>query len=386
MNANSKHEILIITDTFIGMAGSERNISQLLYGLDIGRFHVHLACICSGGLAQTLREQGYSVHDLRPGGIYTPNGFRNLFLLSDLIRENNISLIVTYHEASDFYGLTLAKIHNIPIISSRRDMGFKTGRHHKFAYKLVGRYFDRIITVCQAVKQEMIKLGWFPAQLIYPIYNGVDLNIYNANNIDTDSIKMSIGIKKNHQVVGIVANMRKVKGIQYYIEAASLINNQKSDVTFVIIGGDSPNPGYTLNDMKMLAEKYGNCQNIVFLGKRDDIQDLIAIFDVAVVASLSEGFSNTIIEYMASSKPVVATRVGGNAEAVLHERTGMLVPPADAQALADAIMPLLQNKAIAIRYGAEGRKRVEEQFSLDKMIKNYETVFEDVIVQKHGVL
>jgi len=109
------------------------------------------------------------------------------------------------------------------------------------------------------------------------------------------------------------------------------------------------------------------------------VADLISIFDVAVLTSLSEGFSNVILEYMASAKPVVATEVGGNPEIVVHGETGLLVPPADSNALATAILSILENKEVALRFGMAGRKRVEERFCLDVMLRNYENLFEEVI-------
>ncbi len=379
MKTAGKYNILLLTDTFMGMAGSERNITQLLRGIDKEKFDLHMACIYSGQLAQEMREEGHSVIDLLRGGIYTANGFKNILFLRSLIKEKNISLIVAYHEASDFYGLTLAKLCNIPIISSRRDMGFKTRSHHKLAYKLTGRFFDREITVCDAVKQEVVKQGWFPECRIVSIYNGVDLQEYDACSRNSSDIKKKIGINASHPVVGLVANLRRIKGINYLIEAASRICRRRSDVQFLVVGGDTSDQNYSISSMQALAENLGVLQNIHFLGKRKDIPDLISLFDVAVVASLSEGFSNTILEYMASSKPVVATTVGGNAEAVVQGETGFLVPPGDSHALAEAIWTILDNPEMALRFSTAAKRRAEEKFSLDQMIKNYEAVFEQVI-------
>lgn len=382
MNMTKKYNILLITDIYMGMAGSEQNITQLMANISKERFQLYTACIYSGELAQAARAQGHAVFDLHRGGIYTLNGLKNIHFLRKLIRGKNISLIVSYHEASDFYGLVLSKTCNIPIISSRRDMGFKTRPIHRMAYKLLGRFFDREITVCEAVKQEMIKQGWFPAQRIFPIYNGVDINEYGRTNNNIASIKNKNGIHADHSVVGLIANLRSIKGIGYFIEAASIIRKKRSDVEFVIIGGKAKDPDCTQEKLELLAESMDVDRNVHFFGKRRDIAELISLFDVAVVASLSEGFSNTLIEYMASSKPVVATTVGGNAEAVLHGETGLLVPPGDSQSLATAILTLLENKKMALRFGMAGRKRAEEKFSLENMIKNYEDCFEQVITAR----
>jgi len=377
-----KQNILIITEVFEVMAGSERNITQIMTGIDKERFQVYVACIRSGKLAESMREQGYPVFDLRKGGIYTANGLKNVIFLRNLIREKGISLIVTYHEASDFYGLALAKICNILVISSRRDMGYKTRLRYKIAYKLLGRFFDAEIAVCQAVKQEMINLGWFPAQRIFPIYNGVDLSEYGRTTYNIDSIKRNIGIEPNNRVVGLIANLRKIKGLQTFIQAASLICGKHSDVAFLIIGANMNEPGCTRADLQLLAKRLNVDSNVHFLKTRSDIPELISIFDIGVVASLSEGFSNTILEYMASSKPVVATTVGGNPEAVFHGETGLLVPPGDPQALSAAILSILENKDVASRFGMTARKKAEEMFSLAIMIKKYEHFFGQIILNK----
>lgn len=372
-------KFLFITDIFCTMAGSERNITQLMTNIDQKRFQITVACFISGKLAQDMRDQGFLVFDLKRGGVHTINGLKNLAFLRKLVYENDISLLVTYHESSDFYGLALSKICNIPVISSRRDMGYKAKLHHKIAYRFCGRFFDAVITVCNAVKEKMVNHGWFPSSKVFTIYNGVDLREYRSKG-NSESLKKKMGIETKHPIIGLIAGLRKIKGIHYFIEAASIIARRDPDVLFLVIGPDCGEPGCTTEELKLFARNLNVSQNIQFLGKRDDIADLISIFDVAVVASLSEGFSNVILEYMASSKSVVATNVGGNPEAVVHGETGLLVPPGDSLSLADAIWSILINKEMGIRLGMAGRKRVEENFSLKEMVKNYEDLFEQILL------
>lgn len=359
------------------MAGSERNITQLLTSIDPRTFQLFVACFISGELAQSMKARGFQVFALQRGSIYSINGLRNLAFLCRFVRENNISLVLTYHEGSDFCGLALSYLCNIPVISNRRDMGYKTKLHHRMAYKLFGRFFSGVIAVSNSVRKEIIKQGWFPENKILVIHNGTDGGKYKSDN-NMEMLKGRIGIEPNHRVVGVIANLWRVKGIQYFIEAASIILRQNPEVEFMIIGEDVGQPGYTISELKTLAEELHVGKKIHFMGKRNDIEDLISIFDVGVVASLSEGFSNVILEYMASSKPVVATDVGGNREAVLPDETGLIVPPGNPHELAKAISFILGNRDIALRLGSAGRKRVEEEFSLGKMVRNYEKLFEQV--------
>jgi len=384
MSTDQRKGILLLTDIFGGFGGSERNISQLLAGIDKDRFELYIARLISVILSENAKDQGVSIIDLHGDGIYTIAGIRNLIFLKRLVREKNISLIVTYHESSDFYGLALSHICHIPVISSRRDMSFKTRRRHSLAYRLVGRCFDSVIAVSDAVKKEVVKRHWFPEKRIVTIYNAINVNEYGKTK-DGHALRGKIGIDPNHPIVGMVANIRDIKGYPYFLQAASIIHRYNQNAQFLMIGYDMKKSSFTIAGLKRHGEEIGISQNLHFLGGREDVADLISIFDVAVLASLSEGFSNVILEYMASSKPVVATKVGGNPEIVVHGETGLLVPPADSDALASAILSILEDKEVALRFGRAGRKRVEEKFSLDIMLRNYGNLFEQVINSRGNI-
>jgi len=183
----------------------------------------------------------------------------------------------------------------------------------------------------------------------------------------------------------VVANIRRVKGHQYFVHAASIVHKRHPDVEFLVVGYDMIKDGHSIPQLKQYGEQVGISQNLHFIGGRTKIANLVSLFDVAVLPSLSEGFSNVILEYMASSKPVVATNVGGNPEIVVHGETGLLVPPADSDALASAILSVLEDKDRESTFGMAGRKRVEERFNLDVMLRNYENLFEEVINSRANI-
>ncbi len=348
--------------------------------MDQRKFEVFVASIRSGELAQTMKAKGFEIYGLRRGGIYSISGLKNIIFLYKLVRKEGIDLILTYHEGSDFLGLVLSSLCRIPVISNRRDMGFKTRFPHRVAYKLFGGYFDGVITVSDAVKNDLINKGWFKEEKVWPIHNGIDIEQY-TNHVNRESIKRMVGIGTNKHVVGLISNIKKIKGIRYFLHAASLICAENSDVEFVVVGGDLNEAGSSMNDMKLLAKGMNIADKIHFLGLRKDVADLISIFDVAVISSLSEGFSNVLLEYMASAKPVVATDVGGNKEAVIDGETGLLVPSGNAKRLAEGINVFLGDTEIASRYGLAGRRRVEKEFSLKRMIQKYEDIFESVAMK-----
>jgi glycosyltransferase involved in cell wall biosynthesis len=263
-------------------------------------------------------------------------------------------------------------------------MSFNTRRRHGLAYRILGRYFDSVIAVSDAVRKEVVRRHWFPEKKIATIYNAINVNDYAKNN-EGHALRDKLGIHPKHPIVGVVANMRMIKGHYYFVHAASIIHKRHPDVEFLVVGYDARKPGCSIAELKQYGETLGMSKNLHFIGGRKETASLIALFDVAVLASLSEGFSNVILEYMASSKPVVATEVGGNPEIVVHGETGLLVPPADGDALARAILSILEDKEVALRFGRAGRKRIEEKFSLDVMLRNYEGLFEQVINSKGNI-
>jgi glycosyltransferase involved in cell wall biosynthesis len=250
-------------------------------------------------------------------------------------------------------------------------------------YRSSGRFYDAVITVCDAIKAEVVKRGWFPADKILSIYNGVDLSKFGMMG-DNGCLKREVGIDPMDPIVGFIGNIRRIKGLEYFIEAAPIVLKRNSNVQFLIIGEDFKRIGYARSDLELLAKKLGVSSRIHFIGKRNDVVELISIFDVGVVPSLSEGFSNVILEYMASSKAVVATNVGGNPEAVIHGETGFLVPPGDSIALAEAISSILKDREMRQRFGNAGRRRAENQFSMEGMLRSYEEVFGRTLRLKHN--
>jgi glycosyltransferase involved in cell wall biosynthesis len=152
------------------------------------------------------------------------------------------------------------------------------------------------------------------------------------------------------------------------------------DVRFLIIGD-----GGLKKQLMDLSSNLGVSKNVMFLGFRSDIPELLSVMDVLVLASLREGFSNAILEAMAAMKPVVATNVGGNPEVIIDGVTGLIVPPKDPHSMAQAILNLLQNEDLAQQMGEAGRRRVENHFTIDVITQKYIQLYDSLLAtQKHN--
>jgi glycosyltransferase involved in cell wall biosynthesis len=178
--------------------------------------------------------------------------------------------------------------------------------------------------------------------------------------------------------VGIVANLLGVKGHEDFLHMASLLVSRRVDAHFWIIGGDIFSTGYEA-ELQQLARDLNVSGVTTFFGHRNDVPALTAQLDVLVGASHEEPFGRTLIEAMACSKPVVATRVGGIPEIVVDGVTGLLVPPGSPDALAAAVSSVLESPELAARLGSAGRLRVEQEFSGASHARRVRSIYAELL-------
>ena len=171
-------------------------------------------------------------------------------------------------------------------------------------------------------------------------------------------------------IVTIVARLEKVKDHFSFVKAAALVNEKHSSTVFLIVGD-----GSLRKELEEFVQKTGMNQHVLFLGQRDDIEEILSITDVAVLTSQSEGISNFIIESLASQVPVVATECGGTREIVDNGETGFIIPPRDVKLISEKIVKLLGNKSLAISMGEKGRKLVKKKFDLKEMLEKTEKIY-----------
>ncbi len=373
-----KITILYIMDTFARLAGAEKNLYEVVTRLDKEKYRPIVYILSSGIVIDILRQKNIPVRDLGIKKIY---GFKALcegIKLIKFIKKEKVKIVVTYHDGADFWGGIFAKLAGVPVsISSRRDMGYNLKKRHIFFYKIINNLlFDKLITVSDAVKNVLVKQQNVIPKKVCTIYNGVKVSRFSKKQ-DIAEIKKKIGIKSTAPVVGIIAGVRPIKGHRYFLEAASIVLKERPESQFLVVGHILEN-----DNSKELSNKLGIANNVIFTGERADIPEMLSIMDISVLSSLSEGFSNTILESMAAGKPVIATNVGGNPEVVVNNETGILVPAANSQMLAKAMLSLLKNKKLAQKMGEAGRKRVETIFNFQVMLTKLEKLYNWTVTEK----
>jgi L-malate glycosyltransferase len=178
----------------------------------------------------------------------------------------------------------------------------------------------------------------------------------------------------------VLSRLDRVKGIEYFLEAAAMVARRVPEARFLVVGDATKQvDGDYRKELERRADRLGVGARIRFTGLRSDVPDILAEVAVSVLPSLSEGLSNVLLESMAAGVPVVATTVGGNPEAVEDGVTGLLVPPRDPGALAQAICRFLDSPELASRFGQAGRERVLDRFSLERMVQETESLYLDLL-------
>jgi glycosyltransferase involved in cell wall biosynthesis len=238
----------------------------------------------------------------------------------------------------------------------------------RVANRFLGRGATATCAVSADLRSFMVEEG-FPQERIRVVYNGIDLAAPARPDVRL-AVRQSLGLAPDTFVVGTVARLDPVKDLHTLLEAATLA---RRPLTLLIVGDGSERTA-----LERRAEDLGITSVTRFLGHRGDVRRILSAFDVFVNCSTSEGISLTILEAMASSLPVIATRVGGTPEVVVDEESGLLVPARSADVLAKAIDRLAASPADRFDFGAAGRLRVERRFSLDRMVGDYLNIYEEL--------
>lgn len=377
-----KVTVLYITDMFNGKGGAEKNLLQLVRGIDRSRYVPLVLCLHYGKLLSEIRAGNIFCRELRLERVYGIRGLVEALKLVGFIRRNKVQIVVTYHEASDFWGGVIARLSGVPVvISNRRDMGYRLKPRHIFLYRIINRVFDRIIVVSEAVRSAVAGRQNGLWHKLVTVYNGVEGDVCPLAADGAARLKESLGlVHPEWLVVGTTGSIRPIKGHMFLIEAAAEVVKEFPGTYFIIVG--SVDDTAYVQQLREAARARGIVEHIIFCGHRKDIIQVVQIMDVCANPSLSEGMSNAILEYMACGRPVVATRAGGNPEVVRDGETGYLVPSGDAAALAKSLSDLLRNPALRQRMGAEGRRVVEKKFSVTAMLQKIEGLYAGLLKER----
>ena len=380
----SKFRVLHV-HTLPVISGSGINTIITMKGLNKDKYAVGFACRSGGPLIDEILKQGITFHPIRHL-LQEINIFSDLMALWELIRllrRQKYDIIHTHNSKAGFIGRLAAKMARVPIIiHTIHGFSFhdfeKPPRKKLFIYleRFAAQLADKLITISNPLRAWGLSSGIGRPDQYITIYSGIDIEKFNKY-FDVKEKKNQLGILPEDKVVGVVSKLWEGKGHRNILCAAKTVIAQIPQVKFVFVG-----EGYLKNELENLAKQLGIFEYVIFTGFRADIPELTATFDISVLASLYEGMGRVLLEAMVLGKPVIGTRVGGIVEVIDDGKTGLLVPPNDSTALAIAMTTLLQNKELRVKMGEAAKKKIDEKFSAQTMVKKIEELYDELISKK----
>jgi glycosyltransferase involved in cell wall biosynthesis len=366
-----------ITD--LARDGAQHQLLELVRGLDKKRFRPVVLTLRSGGPMEKEFKETPGVHliSLERKGRYD---LSCLWDILTIIRRLKADVIQPFLTPATFFALLPALLCGTPvrIVTERASAGRTNTRLGYGLYlkmeDMLSRFADYAIANSRAGEKFLIQRGIAPDR-VKVIYNGVNLDRLMTRNEETSRIRLRMNVPPGGKVIGMMARMFPQKRYDIFLRAAAIISAGMPDTRFAVLGDGPLRPG-----LENLSNELGIGPKVTFFGEQREVGPYISAFDVAVLLSEAEGCSNSILEAMASGKPVVATDVGGNPELVSHGETGFLVPPGDVQAVAKAVFKLINDPTTANVMGQRGRDAVLARFSLNSMVRRYEAVYEETTV------
>ena len=355
-------------------AGIELQLLLLIKHLDRSRVVPHL-CLLDGTDEQTQAMEPKDCRLIRLGirHLARPFSVAGAMRLARFLRREKIDVLHPLFPDSLYFGAPVARLAGVPcIVGFCVDAGYWMTPWKRWAGRLVQRLLDGTVTNCEACRRAIVADYWTAPDSVTVIPNGVDLSRFINCRPRSASAEADA-----EQRVGITANLRPVKNIELLIRAARRLAPSHPKVRFEIAG-----EGESRGRIEALIESLDLGDRVTLLGTVSDVPAFLDRLDVAVLCSRTEGISNAIMEYMAAGLPTVATNVGGNAELVENEVTGLLSPSDDEQCLAGAIDRLLRDRALAARLGATARQRAFAQYGLETQVRRYEDFYERTYVRK----
>ena len=359
-------------------AGTEKQLLMLLNEIDRTKFDPYLVCLHE---SKWIKKQSFSfpVKCFAFGSIASFDFLRNLRKMIKYFKNENFDIIQTFFTEGNMIGTFAARLAGCKaIVSSRRNIGYDHGAIHYAILRLLQFWTKYYLANSKAVADLTIQREGASPEKTVVIYNGMELDRFK-NSLDElrKEQRAKWGIGADDILIGSIANLRPVKNIELLIRTASVLVKEYDNLKFVAVG-DGPDTQKCQN----LIESLDLSDKFILPGSYNDILPCLAAFDIAVMCSISESFSNSLIEYMAAGRPIVASNVGGNAEAITHRESGLIFELSDKKGLENSLRILIDDNGLAQKYAQTARRNALEKYSKKTNLNETERFYLDQVAQK----
>jgi glycosyltransferase involved in cell wall biosynthesis len=372
-----KPNVLQIGHGFIE-GGSERQMIQMAKLLhESGDYEVHIASLTTGGVLRPEVERlQIPIVDFPLTSFYDANMVRQTRKFVSYVKQHQIKVVHSHDFYSNIFamsGSTLAGVRG-RIASKRETTGTRTPAQatvERYAFRLA----RAVVANAGAVKEQLVAQGVRDDKVIV-IHNGIDVRRFHQNGTASEALqRLDMASVQGRPLITMVANFEfRVKDQPMLLRAAQRVKAEVPEALFVFAGD-----GELREEAQQLAEQLGLRESCLFIGRCASVPDLLAASEICVLSSQAEGFSNSILEYMAAGRAVVATNVGGASEAIVEGETGHLVHAGDDQAMAQRIISLLRDADKRRAMGLNGRRLVEQRFSTERRLADTSTLYKKFV-------
>lgn len=364
---------ILHTESSTGLGGQE--FRTLLESESMAkRGHDILLVTQTGSLMDPLAQKsGIAVQPVKMNRWMLPYGIKKLY---DIINDFSPDIVHTHGSTDTWVAGIAARLsprHPILIRTRHKATPISTGYLSRFLYEKLA---DRIITTGETIRHAMHLRNGFNQNRILSIPTGVDLDKVKRWSQNT-LLREELSLPSNALLIGMVGFLRFEKGPLYFLESAKYILKSNKNCWFCI-AGDGP----IREKVRMRIKELNLEDRVYLLGYREDVPKILSALDVLVLPSTgTEGISQVLLQALALGKPVVATDTGGTKEVIIHGHTGLLVPPANALALAKNVKKILCDSAAKAAMGENGKNLVEKNYTLNHMIEATELLYQNATAE-----
>lgn len=361
-NNNHRIRILFCIDRLV-RGGTELQLMSLIDHLDRDRYEPYLMTIRPTDPA--LIPEDCEHLELDVPKLFSVSGLQSLWWLSRFLRREEIQVVQTFFQDSTVFAGLASRIAGTPArIACFRDLAFWNSRKQALLLRWVYPLMNGYVANADVVLKHFANTFGIDKNRGRVIRNGV-----NASELPFRDLS---GATEN---IGIVGNMtRPVKRTDLFIRAAAIVHRQYPDVHWHIVGDGQLRP-----ELEQLARDLGVSERIIFTGRIDDVTGYLGKLQVGVICSDSEGLSNALLEYMFRGVAAIATEVGGNTELVEDGKTGLIVPPDNPEALAAAIIQMIEQPQLRQTMAQTARNRVEKRYSWEHCLDEHDRIYRDLL-------
>lgn len=367
--------------------GLYRFLMDLIKYTDKDRFEIVMACPEQGPLLKDLRNEGIRVIPIEMRReINFVDDIKSFFSILHMLKKEKWDIVHTHCSKAGFLGRIAARLVGIPVIIYTPNSWYFDEplpsikkKFYIFLERFAAYFGDRIVTVTEEERKEIIRKKIAKPNQIITIYDGIDIDFLKED-VCIGDLRGKLGLTHDDKIVGMIARLVPQKSPLDFVRAADKVLKIIPDVKFIIVG-DGP----LREKVESLCQQLSIEDKVILVStchERRDINKFFNLIDISVLTSSYEGLPLVALQSMYLKKPVVITKVRGIAEVIENNKDGLIVPISDINAIAQAIIFLLRNEDRARQIGVIAHEKVKEYFTAEKMARKYEELHTDILFTK----